>query len=117
MPGTKQVEMEPSPGTAVLPELDHRPKILPPFHVVLLDDNDHTYEYVTRMLRQLFGHSLEEAYLMAVEVDTSGRVIVDTTSKERAEFKRDQIHAYGRDGLLDRCQGSMSAIIEPAVGS
>ena len=102
-------------GTATLPELDKRPKILPPFHVVLLDDDDHTYAYVIKMLRELFGHTYEQAYQFATEVDTVGRAAVDTTTKERAEFKRDQIHAYGRDGLLDRCAGSMSAIIEPSV--
>jgi ATP-dependent Clp protease adaptor protein ClpS len=32
---------------------------------------------------------------------------------EHAELKRDQIHAYGKDTLLDRCKGSMSASIEP----
>lgn len=93
---------------------DRKPKILPPYHVVLIDDNDHTYDYVIEMLRKLFGHPLEQAYLMACEVDTTGRVIVDTTTKERAELKRDQIHAYGPDRRLQRCQGSMSAVIEPA---
>ena len=34
----------------------------------------------------------------------------------RAELKRDQIHAYGADPLLERSKGSMSAIIEPAPG-
>jgi ATP-dependent Clp protease adaptor protein ClpS len=47
-------------------------------------------------------------------VDTQGRVIVCTTSLERAELKRDQIHAYGPDPLIPRCQGSMSAVLEPA---
>lgn len=102
--------------TAVLPEQDHRPKLLPPFNVVLIDDDDHTYAYVIKMLRELFAYDLEQAYLLAVEVDTNGRAVVDTTTKERAEFKRDQIHAYGRDALLDRSAGSMSAEIEPAVG-
>ena len=51
---------------------------------------------------------------MAGEVHTKGRVVVDTTSKERAELKRDQIHAYGADHRLPRCKGSMSATIEPA---
>jgi len=83
--------------------------------VVLLDDDDHTYDYVIRMLRDLFHMSVEDAYLKAVEVDTAGRAVVDTTTKERAEFKRDQIHAYGRDALIERCRGSMSAVIEPAV--
>ncbi len=101
-------------GTAVLRELEHRPNILPPYHVVLLDDDDHTYAYVIKMLRELFGHTYEGAYRISTEVDTQGRAVVDTTSKERAEFKRDQIHAYGRDSLLDRCAGSMSAVIEPS---
>jgi ATP-dependent Clp protease adaptor protein ClpS len=88
----------------------------PPYHVILLNDDDHTYPYVVHMLGVLFGHAKEKAYLMAKEVDTTGRVIVDTTTKERAELKRDQIHAFGPDPLLERCQGSMSAVIEPAEG-
>ena len=91
-----------------------QPKQLPPYHVVLLDDDDHTYEYVIDMVRKLFGAALEGAFVMASEVDTSGRVILDTTTKERAEFKRDQIHAFGRDWRIARCAGSMSSLIEPA---
>ncbi len=90
---------------------------IPRYHVVLLDDDDHTYDYVIEMLMKLFGHSRERAFLMACEVDGSGRVIVDTTTKERAELKRDQIHAYGPDWRIPRCQGSMSAIVEPAPGN
>ncbi|MDW8267364.1 MAG: ATP-dependent Clp protease adaptor ClpS [Gemmataceae bacterium] len=88
----------------------------PPYNVVLLDDDDHSYEYVITMLQQLFGYPREKAYQMAKEVDTTGRVIVLTTTKEHAELKRDQIHAFGPDPLIPRCRGSMSAIIEPAPG-
>lgn len=88
---------------------------IPRYHVVLWDDDDHTYEYVIRMLMQLFGHPLEKAYQMAKEVDLSGRCIVLTTTKEHAELKRDQIHAFGRDPLIDGCRGSMTATIEPAA--
>lgn len=102
--------------TAPKPHTEQRTKRQPPYNVVLLDDDDHTYEYVIRMLRELFGHSYETAYLMAEEVDTTGRVIVLTTTKEHAELKRDQIHAYGPDPFSSRdCAGSMSAVIEPAV--
>jgi ATP-dependent Clp protease adaptor protein ClpS len=87
----------------------------PPYNVVLLNDDDHTYEYVITMLQQLFGYPREKGFQMAREVDTTGRVIVLTTSKEHAELKRDQIHAFGPDPLSSReCKGSMSAIIEPA---
>jgi ATP-dependent Clp protease adaptor protein ClpS len=93
-----------------------RELLIPRYHVVLLDDDDHTYDYVIEMLMKLFGHARERAFLMACEVDASGRVIVDTTTQERAEFKRDQIHAYGADWRIPRCKGSMSACIEPAEG-
>jgi ATP-dependent Clp protease adaptor protein ClpS len=86
----------------------------PPYHVILLNDDDHSFEYVIGMLQKLFGHPPEKGYQMAVEVHTRGRVIVDTTSKERAELKRDQIHAFGADPFIARCQGSMSATIEAA---
>jgi ATP-dependent Clp protease adaptor protein ClpS len=89
---------------------------LPPYNVILLDDNDHSYEYVIHMLKVLFGHPPEKGYRMAVEVDTTGRVIVATTHLEQAELKRDQIRAFGADPLIPRCKGSMSAIIEPATG-
>ena len=89
---------------------------LPPYNVVLLDDNDHSYEYVILMLKKIFGHSIEKGYEMAKEVDTTGRVIVATTNLEQAELKRDQIHAFGPDPLIARCKGSMSATVEPSSG-
>lgn len=87
---------------------------VPSYHVVLLDDDEHTYEYVVEMLVKLFGHDHDTAYRMAAEVDGQGRVIVETTHLERAELKRDQIHAYGPDWRIERCLGSMSALVEPA---
>jgi ATP-dependent Clp protease adaptor protein ClpS len=87
---------------------------LPPYNVVLLDDDDHSFEYVILMLKKIFGHPVEKGYKMAVEVDTTGRVVVATTHLEEAELKRDQIHAFGPDPLIPRCKGSMSAIVEPA---
>ena len=95
---------------------EQRTEGLPPYNVVLLDDDDHSYEYVIHMLKVVFGHPPEKGYRMAVEVDTTGRVIVATTNLEKAELKRDQIQDFGPDPLIPRCKGSMSAIIEPASG-
>jgi ATP-dependent Clp protease adaptor protein ClpS len=108
--------------TITLPETSRRfkekekeeVKKQPPYHVILFNDDDHTFEYVIEMLKKLFGHTEPTGFKMAHEVHTRGRVIVDTTSKERAELKCEQIHAYGPDHRLERCKGSMSATIEPA---
>jgi len=91
-----------------------KPKQLPPYNVVLLDDNDHSYEYVIEMLKSIFAYDDPKGFVLAREVDKNGRVIVLTTHKELAELKRDQIHAYGTDWRVATCAGSMSAMIEPA---
>ena len=107
-----------SSGPAVLPELDEqtesRTRHQPPYHVILLDDDDHTFQYVAIMLLDLFAHPLETGYRLAEEVHKTGRAIVCTTSLERAELKQEQIHAYGPDPLSTHSKGSMSAVIEPA---
>ena len=111
-------EAQPS---ATLPEVKKeaqkagvKPRKQPPYNVILVNDDDHTYEYVIEMLGKLFGHDPLKAFKMAQEVDNTGRVIVETTTMERAELKRDQIHAYGADPRMEKSKGSMRATIEPA---
>jgi ATP-dependent Clp protease adaptor protein ClpS len=107
-------------ATATLPvedveeRTDPKSKRQPPYHVVLWNDEDHSYQYVIVMLLKLFGYPPEKGFGMAKKVDTQGRVIVLTTTLEHAELKRDQIHAYGKDDLVDGCKGSMKATIEAA---
>jgi ATP-dependent Clp protease adaptor protein ClpS len=84
------------------------------FHVVLLDDNDHTYDYVIEMLQKIFFLPKEIAFQHAVEVDQTGRTIVITCERPEAEFARDQIHGYGADPRMPRSKGSMSAVLVPA---
>ena len=93
-----------------------KPKRQPRYNVILWNDDDHTYDYVIAMMMELFAHPPEKGYLIAKEVDTQGRAIVLTTTREHAELKCEQIHAYGKDSLIARCKGSMSATIEPVPG-
>ena len=111
---TSMTETATRDSVRTVPDERTQPRRQPPYHVILLDDDDHTYDYVIGMLRKLFGHTAEQAYALACQIDNNGRVVVDTTTLERAEFKRDQIHAYGRDWRLPRCEGSMSCTLEPA---
>jgi ATP-dependent Clp protease adaptor protein ClpS len=106
------------PKPSVFPgvEVESREQLAPLYNVVLLDDNDHTYDYVIEMLQKLFLCSESRAFGHAVEVDTTGRTVVLTCELPEAEFARDQIHAYGADWRMPTSKGSMSSIIEPAAG-
>ncbi|MEX0819057.1 MAG: ATP-dependent Clp protease adaptor ClpS [Pirellulaceae bacterium] len=90
-----------------------RPKRQPRYHVILWDDDEHTFEYVIQMMQELFGYSQERGFQIAEGVDQAGRAICLTTTREHAELKRDQIHAYGKDRSIRQCKGSMWASIEP----
>jgi len=104
----------PKPSVSPATEVVERERLVPLYSVVLLDDDDHTYDYVIEMLQKIFIFSLEQAYRHAEEVDRSGRTVLITCELPEAEFARDQIHSYGPDWRLPRSKGSMSAVIEPA---
>ena len=102
-------------GTQPTPQLDQETetKLAPMYHVVLLDDQEHTYEYVIELAVKLFKKTAQRAFEHAVEVDKSGRTILETTGLEKAELKRDQIKGYGGDWRLGSGT-SMQSIIEKA---
>ncbi|MCA9241287.1 MAG: ATP-dependent Clp protease adaptor ClpS [Planctomycetales bacterium] len=101
-----------APKRSTATQQDKKP--IPRYHVVLWDSDDHTYAYVMVMLKELFGHEDEKCFKLAETVDKKGRAVVLTTTREHAELKRDQIHAYGKDERMAGCKGSMSATIEEA---
>jgi ATP-dependent Clp protease adaptor protein ClpS len=105
--------MTPQPGTIVEAGESAEERHAPLYNVVLLDDDDHTYDYVIEMLCRTFFMTPARAFEHAVEVDSTGRTIVLTCDRPAAEFGRDQIHAYGADPRMERSKGSMSAVIEP----
>jgi ATP-dependent Clp protease adaptor protein ClpS len=84
----------------------------PRYNVLLWDSDGHTFDYVEKMLRDLFGHQKEQCQKIAKGVDADGKAVVLTTTREHAELKRDQIHAYGKDNL-EGSKGSMWSTIEP----
>ncbi len=99
----------PIPGTTKHTREEHAPL----YNVVLLNDDDHTAEYVLEMLEKLFAIAEAQGWKHVIEVDSTGRTVVMTCDLQAAEFGRDQIHAFGADWRIVRCKGSMSAIVEP----
>ena len=86
----------------------------PPYNVIILNDDVHTFDYVIELLIKLFAHSLPTAKALATEIDARGRAVVYTTHKEKAEFKRDQIIGYGPDPWASVRTGPLGCYIEPA---
>lgn len=86
----------------------------PPYNVIILNDEDHTFEYVIELLCKIFRHSLDTAQKLTWDVHSKGRAIVFTTHKEHAELKRDQVLSFGSDPRLERSKGPIGCVIEPA---
>ena len=101
------------PTTRVLEDTDTAEKLSPLFHLILLDDDSHTYQYVIMMLGHIFGYGAEKSFAIACVVDSQGQAIVMTGPHDEVRNFQEKIHAYGADPLMPQSLGSMSAIIEP----
>jgi ATP-dependent Clp protease adaptor protein ClpS len=86
----------------------------PPYNVVILNDEEHSFEYVIELLTKLFGHGLPTAEELTLRIHNTGRAVVYTTHKEKAELKREQVLAYGPDPRLESSKGPLGCYIEPA---
>ncbi|PYS42285.1 MAG: Clp protease ClpS [Acidobacteria bacterium] len=85
------------------------------YHVIILNDDEHTFDYVTEMLQSIFNMPYAKAFEHTLEADMTGSSIVLTTNLQEAESKRDQIHAYGPDWRMPNSRGSVAALVEPAL--
>lgn len=72
-------------------------KRLPPYAVVVLNDNDHTFEFVIVTFTKVLGYDFEKCFSLAKKIHEEGRAIVWSGSKEVAELKKEQIQSMGPD--------------------
>jgi ATP-dependent Clp protease adaptor protein ClpS len=84
------------------------------YHVIILNDDDHSFDYVIEMLQKVLGISYAAALTHTVEADATGSSIVRTCGLSEAEQKRDLIHAYGPDWRMPNSRGSVTALVESA---
>ncbi len=84
------------------------------YHVIILNDDEHSFEYVIEMLQSVFGFSYATASARTVEADTTGSSLVLTAGQSEAEKKRDLVHAYGPDWRMPNSRGPVTALVEPA---
>ena len=90
---------------------------VPPYNVILENDDHHSCEFVVDVLRKALGCSEERAFLLMMQAHTTGRSVVWTGPKEVAELKADQIrtfHEVREPGGVRL--GPLGCTIEPAPG-
>ena len=88
---------------------------VPPFHVVLENDDHHTVEFVIDVLRKVLSAPLERAVQLTMEAHHSGRAIIWTGPKEVAELKVEQVRCFHETRAWDGTKlGPLGCTIEPA---
>lgn len=91
---------------------------LPPYNVVLLNDDHHSMQFVIEVLCKVLGCAVERAYQLMMEAHTSGRAVIWTGSKEVAELKHEQVMTVRETRETDGAElGPLGCVIEPAPGS
>lgn len=103
-----------APRSKTAVENETRTKKLPPYNVIILNDEEHTFDYVIELLGKLFAHPLQTSIELTWRIHLTGRAVVYTTHKEKAELKRDQVLSYGADPRMSISKGPLGCYIEPA---
>ena len=64
----------------------------PPMYCVFLNNDDYTpFEFVSRIMRDVFRKSEAQAELITLQIHLEGRGLCGIYPKEVAEFKRDKV--------------------------
>jgi ATP-dependent Clp protease adaptor protein ClpS len=98
---------------------EEKPRVrrLPPFNVILDNDDFHSFEFVIDVLCKALGYSRERSLQLTLQAHTTGRAVVWTGSKEVAELKVEQIRTFHETRVSDQAKlGPLSCSIEPAPG-
>lgn len=86
-----------APPEVIVRPKNPSPKRLPPYAVIVLNDDLHTFEYVIECFQKVFGYDITKCVELATTIHTQGRALVWSGSKEVAELKREQIIGVGTD--------------------
>lgn len=77
------------------PDLEERLGSDRPWVVIVWNDPINLMSYVTFVLQQLFGYSLEKATSLMLDVHHKGRAVVSNGTREKAEIDVFRLHEAG----------------------
>jgi ATP-dependent Clp protease adaptor protein ClpS len=113
------VSSEAEPDTTVITKRKTREKTrrIPPYNVILENDDHHSFEFVVQTLSKALGYAVEKCFQLTQEAHEKGRAVVWTGPKEVAELKAEQIRTFHEVRAVDGKQlGPLGCTIEPAPG-
>ena len=93
-----------------------RTRRVPPYNVIIENDDHHSQQFVVEVLCKALGCSTERAYLYMMEAHTGGRSVVWTAPREVAELKAEQIQTFHEVRDDGRDLGPLGCTVEPAPG-
>ena len=104
-----------NPTPVLEPTTASEVRLLPPYNVILLNDDEHSMEFVVDVLRKVFGFPLERSFQLMLAAHEKGCSIVWTGPKEVAELKAEQISTFHETRARDNKDlGPLGVRIEPA---
>ena len=76
--------------------------VLPPYVIIVVNDDFHTFEFVAKLLSAVLRIDLERAFQYANEIHDNGLAIVWSGSREVGELKIEQLLTFheGKFGPL-----------------
>ena len=101
--------------TKTRPKSKEGTRRIPPYHVILENDDLHSFEFVVEALRKALCCTEQRAIQFTTEAHTKGRAIVWTGTKEVAELKAEQIQSFHEIRGDGRKLGPLGVVIEPAA--
>jgi ATP-dependent Clp protease adaptor protein ClpS len=78
-------------------------EILPPYSVILHNDDHHAMDYVVAALvKSVPGLTVEEAVKIMLETHNTGQAVMITCPLEQAELHRDRIRSFGLGVTIEK---------------
>jgi ATP-dependent Clp protease adaptor protein ClpS len=90
---------------------------LPPYNLILMNDDYHSMDFVVEVLQKVFGYNQQRAQLLMLEAHTRDRAVIWTGPKEVAELKLEQVQTYHETLPDGQDLGPLHCMIEPAPGA
>jgi ATP-dependent Clp protease adaptor protein ClpS len=84
----------PDPNTSVLPEVEQRRRTLPPYRVILHNDDVNPIDHVILTILKLTPLKEDEAVDRTLEAHETGQALLLVTGRERAELYCEQFASY-----------------------